>query len=146
MNNEWSCSHCGSLNSASSLICPVCGYERINESYLNCLVIYSIQEEDVYISDSEDDLEHIPLLQADEQQMYPRDRARGTMSDEEAQELRSQLLRILELYDSERRRQAAQSGNEAINDNTTNLPVPRSRRVVSISISNILSNGSSGIH
>lgn len=100
----------------------------------------------MYISDSEDDLEHIPLLQADEQQMYPRDRARGTMSDEEAQELRSQLLRILELYDSERRRQAAQSGNEAINDNTTNLPVPRSRRVVSISISNILSNGSSGIH
>ena len=95
----------------------------------------------MYISDSEDDLEQIPLLQADEQRENPRERAPRTISDEQAQELRAQLLRILELYESQRQRQASQSGDEASNRNTTNIPAPRGRRVVSISISNILSNG-----
>ena len=99
------------------------------------------EEEEVYISDSEDNLEQIPLLQADEQQANQRERAPRTISDEQAQELRSQLLRILELYENERQRQAAQNGNEATNGNTPTIPAARGRRVVSISISNILSNG-----
>lgn len=95
----------------------------------------------MYVSDSEDDLEQVPLLQAVEQPPSQRERAPRTISDEQAQELRSQLLRILELYESERQRQAAQNGNGTSNDNTTNIPATRGRRVVSISISNILSNG-----
>lgn len=112
-----------------------------SSSFLNCCVTRSTEEEEVYVSDSEDDLEQVPLLQAVEQPPSQRERAPRTISDEQAQELRSQLLRILELYESERQRRTAQNGDGTSNDNTTNIPATRGRRVVSISISNILSNG-----
>ena len=95
----------------------------------------------MYISDSEEDQEQVPLLHAAEQPRVQRRRAPRTISDEQAQQWHSQLLRILELYEGERQRQTTQNGNGASNDITTNLPAARDQRVVSISISNILTNG-----
>ena len=107
----------------------------------------SIDEEEVYFSDSEDDQEQVPLLRAVEQPPYRMERVTPTLSDEQAQELRSQLLRILELYNDQRQRQrqrqrrTAQNGDGASNNTTTNIPAARGHQVVSISISNILTNG-----
>ena len=105
----------------------------------------SIDEEEVYISDSEDDQEQVPLLREVEQPPYRMERVTPTLSDEQAQELRSQLLRILELYNDQRQRQrqrrTAQNGDGASNNTTTSIPAARGHQVVSISISNILTNG-----
>ena len=95
----------------------------------------------MYFSDSEDDQEQVPLLRAVEQPPYRMERVTPTLSDEQAQELRSQLLRILELYNDQRQRRTAQNGDEASNNTTTNIPAARGHQVVSISISNILTNG-----
>ena len=95
----------------------------------------------MYFSESEDDQEQVPLLRAVEQPPHRVERVTPTLSDEQAQELHSQLLRILELYNEQRQRRTAQNGDEASNDNTTNIPAARGPQVVSISISNILTNG-----
>ena len=135
MNNQWNCSICGHANSPNNRQCSHCGYIPGIDNSRRSTAFFNLNDEDIYISDDEANLEHVPLLEAEDQGNNPEQRTRQPreMTDEQLRLLQNQILRIMELYEREHEEQDNERPQQNANQNS------QRQHVIAIPLSSLVS-------
>ena len=135
MNNQWNCSICGHANSPNNRQCSYCGYVPGVDNSRQSTAFFNLEDEDIYISDDETNLEHVPLLEAEDRGNNPDQGANPPreMTDEQLRLLQSQILRIMELYEREHTNQNSEGPQQDANQNS------QRHRVIAIPLSRLVS-------